>query len=335
MSHRSTAPRQHETISSLPPSLSDLTVADLVARCQEQTLAYLRSKQMGDDQVCLELFRRAIQKDDQTAWAFIYTWYSTEEFLGEHYLLKWVRSWLNGRHGAAIRAYLTEEEMVQEVWLRFMRSEAAKNFTFSDMGHLMAFLRRVVNNYALDVARRKGPEVVQQSDEDGGENLDLLLRTLPDRESAIETTMINREAMDEILGEIAGAIILTEQEMIVFRDYFLDELPPRRLYELHPQRFARGEVEAIRTRLSRRLRRMPYLLLRYIQLVVLADDERQKVVFNTSFAQRWSDDQVLAAYPNLFRDHKDLLEVKVQALAALSGRPLVRRVLELDASTQF
>ncbi len=329
MSHLLPPSSQLETTAPLLPNFSELTVAELVGRCREQTLAYLRSKQMGDDRVCLELFRRAIQDDDQAAWAFIYTWYSTEEFLGEHYLLKWVRAWLNGRHGAAIRAYLTEEEMVQEVWLRFMRSEAARNFTFSDMGHLMAFLRRVVNNYALDVARRKRPELVQQHEEDGGENLDLLLHSLPDRETAIETAIINREAMDQILHEIAGAIILTEQEMIVFRDYFLSELPPRRLYELHPGRFGRGEVEAIRTRLSRRLRKMPYLLLRYIHLVVLEDDERQKVVFSTSLAQGWPDDRVLATYPNLFAHQEDLFEVKVEVLRALSSRPAVRRFIEL------
>ena len=62
---------------------------------------------MGDDRYCLELFRRAVQDGDQGAWAFIYTFYSTEEFLGEHYLLKWVRSWLGGRHGASILASYT------------------------------------------------------------------------------------------------------------------------------------------------------------------------------------------------------------------------------------
>jgi DNA-directed RNA polymerase specialized sigma24 family protein len=314
--------------------LGTLPVADLMARCQAQTLAYLRSKEVGDDQCCLELFRRAIQQDDQAAWAFIYTWYSTEEFLGEHYLLKWVRGWLNGRHGSAIRVYLTEEEMVQEVWLRFMRSEAARNFNFSDMGHLMAFLRRLVNNYALDVARRKGPELVEHLDDTDDSALDLLLRSLPDEHVPIEAAVVNQEAVDDLLREVVGEIIITEQEMLVFRGYFLEELPPRRLYELYPGRFAHGEVEAIRTRLSRRLRKVPYLLMRYVHLVVLEEDERRKLVFNTSLAQGWPDHRVLAMHPDLFRDGQELLDIKVHILEALNNRPLVRRFLGLGVELQ-
>ncbi len=147
--------------------MSELFTASLtylIERCQEETMRYLRTRRprlrthvIGDDSFCLELFRRAVQDGDEQAWAFIYTFYSTEEFLGEHYLLKWVRSWINGRHGSVIRGAYTEDEMVQEVWLRLMNSEAARTFNFASMSHLMAFMRRLVNNLALDAARRRVP----------------------------------------------------------------------------------------------------------------------------------------------------------------------------------
>lgn len=311
--------------------LRKLPLADLVAHCQAQNITYLRTRQAGDDRHCLELFRRAVQEDDQTAWAFVYTWYSTEEFLGEHYMLKWVRAWLNGRHGPAIRAHFTEQELVQEIWLRFMRSDAAKTFNFSDMGHLMAFLRRLVNNYALDAARRRAPSVVEYLDENDIGAFDALLRSIPDDHADIEASMVNQEGLDNLLREIVGEIIHSEQEWLVFRSYFLDGLPPRKLYELHPQQFTRGEVEAIRTRLSRRLRKMPYLLQRYIQVVVLEDDERQKVVFDTALLRGWQDTDVLQSHPALFHDQNDLLTTKVRVLEALSSRPLVLKFLGLDA----
>lgn len=311
--------------------LRTMPLMQLTAQCQAQTLAYLRTKELGDDRYCLELFRRAVQDDDQGAWAFIYTFYSTEEFLGEHYVLKWVRSWLNGRYGSIIRAYYTEEEMVQEIWLRFMRSEAAKAFAFSDMRHLMAYLRRLVNNYALDVARRKTPEIVNHSAQDAGDALDQLLSSIPDSQEGIEARMVNQEAIGSLLREIVGEIVVTEQEMLVFRGYFMEELPPRRLYELYPATFAKGEVETIRTRLTRRLRRTPFLLTRYIHQVVLGDDERRQVVFDQALLLGWPDERVLETYPHLFKDREDLLSLKVQVLAELSSRPLLLKVLSAAA----
>lgn len=312
------------------PTMTDLRTVPLIeltTRCQAQTLAYLRTKELGDDRYCLELFRRAVQDDDQGAWAFIYTFYSTEEFLGEHYVLKWVRSWLNGRYGSTIRVYYTEEEMVQEIWMRFMRSEAAKAFAFSDMRHLMAYLRRLVNNYALDIARRKTPEIVNHSGENAANAFDQLLSSISDHQEGVETHMVNQEAIFSLLRKIVGEIVVTEQEMLVFRGYFLEELPPRRLYELYPTVFSKGEVETIRTRLARRLRRAPFLLTRYIHQVVLNDDERRRVVFDKALIVGWPDERLLETYPDLFENREEIWSLKVQVLAELNSRPLLLKVL--------
>ncbi len=86
----------------------------------------------------------------------------------------------------------------------------------------------------------------------------------------------------------------------VSQAYFLEHLPPRKLYALHPGRFTPGEVEVIRTRLVRRLRKSPFILNRYIQLVVLADDERLSLVLQRSILDGWPDEQLLLRYPMLF-----------------------------------
>lgn len=309
--------------------LSASPLAEIIAHCQAETIAYLRTRRPGCDCYCLELFRRAAQDSDQRAWAFIYTFYSTEEFLGEHYLLKWVRSWLSGRHGAAIRTYYTEEEMVQEIWLRFMRSEAAKKFNFHDMRQVMGFLRRLTNNFALDVARRKLPEIFDPLVNDGRDDVDDILDEYPGQEETMEDRMVRQEAMNDLLREIIGVTVTTEREWIVFHDYFLDELPPRKLYELHPGVFSQGEVETIRTRLTRRLRRTANLLWRYIEVVVLMDDERQKYVFEHSLVGSQLDHEILRDHPDWFPSQTDLLAVKVQVLEALRNRPMVLKLLDL------
>lgn len=307
-------------------------LAELIERCQEQTLHYLRTQEQGDASYCLELFRRAIQDGDQRAWAFIYTFYSTPEFFGDHYLLKWIRSWLNGRHSAAIRVRYTEEEMVQEIWLRFMRSEAAQEFRFDDMRYLMGFLRRSTNNFALDVARRRSPAFVDVSGH-GDQQIDTeaLLRSIPADQRAISDRVANAEAMAALLREIVGVVVTTEQEWQVFQAYFLDELPPRKLYELYPGRFAQGEVETIRTRLSRRLRKAPFLVTRYVKLVILEDDERQKLVFEHSLLSGWPDAQLQQRYPGLFPSQNDVLTTRTQVLSTLRTQPALLKCLNLAA----
>jgi len=309
---------------------SQLALAELIECCRSRTTAYLNTREVGDDSRCLELFRRAVQDGDQGAWAFIYTFYSTEEFLGDHYVLKWVRSWVNGRHGGVIRSSFTEEEVVQEIWLRFMRSDAARNFSFADMRHLMGFLRRLTNNFMLDLTRRRGLEIVETSDVDV-EIVDTLLGGVPDVRASLDVNLTNQEDLDRLLHEIIGVIVTTPQEWLVFQGYFVDELPPRKLYDLHPTAFAPGEVETIRTRLTRRLRKAPYLLNRFIRLVVLNEDERQIIVFEQSLMAGWPDHRMLSAYPQWFLHPEDLLEVKIQVLAQMRSRPLLLKFLGIGA----
>jgi len=290
-------------------------------------MRYLRTHVLGDDSFCLELFRRAVQDGDEQAWAFIYTFYSTEEFLGEHYLLKWVRSWINGRHGSVIRGAYTEEEMVQEVWLRLMNSEAAKTFNFASMSHLMAFVRRLVNNLALDAARRRVPEVVEPLTEAEAIGMDFVLRAVPDGNATFEEMMARQEAIDSLLNEVVDGVLTTRNEWLVFRGYFLEDLPPRKLYTLYPGVFFPGEVETTRTRLARRLRKAPFVLNRYVQVVVLEDDERLALVFQHALVDGWPDRLVLDRYPHLFPSQADVLAAKVQVLQAIRNRPALLQLL--------
>jgi len=293
-------------------------------------VTYLRTRQAGDDSYCLELFRRAVQDHDETAWAFIYTAYSTEEFLGEHYLLKWVRSWLNGRHGAVIRSAFTEDEIVQEVWLRFSSSEAARSFNFETMSQLMSYLRRMVNNFIMDTARRRTPKVIESSTEQEAAHIEQMIRTVPDVHShSVDMMMAQHESLEDLLREIGDQIISNESEWLVFRGYFLERLPPRKLYGLYPDRFTPGEVEVIRTRLVRRLRKSPFILNRYIQLVVLADDERLSLVLQHAILDGWPDDQLLQRYPTIFPDLADLSTAKVQIVEALHSNPMLLQLLHI------
>jgi RNA polymerase sigma factor (sigma-70 family) len=309
--------------------LHSLALEQLVQHCHATTVRYLRLHETGDDCYCLELFRRALQDHHESAWAFIYTTYSTEEFLGEHYILKWVRSWLHGRHGAAIRSAFTEEEIVQEVWLRLAQSDAARTFNFETMGQLMSYLRRLINNFMLDIARRRAPQIIESSTEEEALHLEQRLHTVPDRAGGIDSIVSEDEAIADLLRQIGDHLIADQREELVFRGYFIERLPPRKLYALHPGLFEPGEVEIIRTRLVRRLRKSPFILSRYIQLIVLADDERLGVVFQHTILDAWSDEQLLQRYPKLFPQLVDLLAAKVEIVELLHGNPTLLQLLRI------
>ena len=271
-----------------------------------------------------------MQDHDENAWAFIYTTYSTKEFLGEHYLLKWVRSWLNGRHGGIIRSAFTEEEIVQEVWLRFAQSEAARTFSFEFMSQLMSYLRRLINNFIMDVARRRVPRLIETSTEQEADSLEQLIHKVPDHSASLfDALMVQHEALEKLLDEIAEQIVSNEHEWLVFQAYFLEQLPPRKLYALHPGAFTPGEVEVIRTRLVRRLRKSPFILNRYIQIVTLADDERLSLVFQRSILDSWPDEEVLLHYPMLFGSSADLLTAKVQIVETIQKNPVLLQLLHV------
>ena len=309
--------------------LRSLALDQLIQCCHTATVTYLRTHQAGDDRYCLEMFRRAVQDHNENAWAFIYTTYSTEEFLGEHYILKWVRSWLNGRHGAVIRSAFTEEEIVQEVWMRLAQSEAAQSFHFASMSQLMGYLRRLVNNFMMDVARRRAPLIIESATDHEAAHIEQVIRTVPDRSGGVDRMMAENESLHELLRQIGDQIIGDEHEWLVFKSYFLDRLPPRKLYEAYPGVFSPGEVEVIRTRLVRRLRKSPFILNRYIQLVVLADDERLGLVFQRSILDGWPDDRLLSHYGTLFASPTDLLAAKVQVGETLHSNPTLLQLLHI------
>jgi DNA-directed RNA polymerase specialized sigma24 family protein len=310
--------------------LRSLALDQLIHCCHAATVTYLRTHQAGDDSYCLELFRRAVQDHNESAWAFIYTAYSTDELLGEHYVLKWVRSWLNGRHGATIRGAFTEEEIVQEIWLRFSNSEAARTFNFETMSQLMSYMRRLINNFIMDVARRRAPQVIESATEQEAAHIEQMLRTVPDQRSdGVDNLMAEHESLEELLQQIGHEIITDESEWLVFRGYFLERLPPRKLYALYPDRFAPGEVEIIRTRLVRRLRKSPFILNRYIQVVVLADEERLGLVFEHAILDGWTDEQLLQRFPALFPTQADLLSAKVQIVKMLHSNPTLLQLLRI------
>src|SRR5258708_6683331 len=57
------------------PSLQLLSINELARRCSEETNKFLRQS-VSNDRYCLELFRRAIVKRDDDAWACIYQQYA-------------------------------------------------------------------------------------------------------------------------------------------------------------------------------------------------------------------------------------------------------------------
>ena len=57
------------------PQMEPLSINDLARCCSEETNKFLKQS-VSNDRYCLELFRRAISKRDEDAWACIYQQYA-------------------------------------------------------------------------------------------------------------------------------------------------------------------------------------------------------------------------------------------------------------------
>jgi len=135
--------------------------------------------------------------------------------------------------------------------------------------------------------------------------------------------------LETLLSVVWIDIVATDREWLVFQDHFLEGLPPRDVYRLHPATFAPNEVEVTRTRLARRMRKAPFLLNLYIRLIVLDDDEKLTTVFQHSILGGASDEWLLARFNGLFHSHAELIQAKTALLRAMQRRPALLELIAL------
>jgi hypothetical protein len=118
-------------------------VATLCRRCREETARYRRGE-AHDDRWCLEVFRRAVEAQDQFCWRELHEIY-------RDLVQAWCRPVGSG-------LLVEPEDLVSLTWQKFWRSyNAGKLGLAGSTAAVLAYLRMCAHSVAVDEARGQRP----------------------------------------------------------------------------------------------------------------------------------------------------------------------------------
>ncbi len=222
--------------------LTKLNLSSLAHLCRQETDRYFQ-RAPYDDSTCLELFRRAIEQKDETAWTIIINQYE-----------KLVGSWVI-RH----RSYpLTDEDQeyfmnraFDSFWTAFSR-DPSKFSKFRNLKSLLQYLKLCTYTAVQEYAeRRMHPRHMTLSEkpiEAVAERIDSI--------GAVDDSMIAGIVWQYVLGAVK-----TEQERIVAEDFLLHDMKPREIYARNSDLFADvAQVRRVKGNFMTRLRRNKQLI---------------------------------------------------------------------------
>ncbi len=127
---------------SMEKPLETMVLTEL-AQCCEQEMNKFRHKEPTDDCYCLEVFHRAIYKDDQEAWALLYQQYA-----------EIVRIWFrrhNSRDTAA--SYMKEEDYIDKAFERFWQAAHKSKPAFESLAGALSYLKLCLTSSIMDELR--------------------------------------------------------------------------------------------------------------------------------------------------------------------------------------
>ncbi len=217
--------------------VTSLSISSLSHLCRESTDRYFQQAS-HDDRICLELFRRAIEDQDQEAWHAIIDQYSD-------LVRYWVRSHNSFDSTDEDQDYFLNRAF-DNFWRAFSR-DPRKITRFSDIKSILQYLKlcafTTVQEY---VERQMRPRT-------------LYLSNKPIEAIAVTSDPIgglhDRMLADAIWDHVVSSL-KNDQERIVATQFFLYDVKPRHIYAEHKDTFSSiDQVRRVKGNLMARLRR--------------------------------------------------------------------------------
>jgi hypothetical protein len=213
-----------------------MAVAELVHKCEQETENYFH-QQSNDSSYCFELFRRAIQQQEQGAWEIICVQYQPL-----------VTGWVKQHHGFEA----TGEEIQYFVNGAFGKIAATlspvKFDGFSNIGSLLRYLKLCVHSVIIDYSRMLDQVNLYPLEDALGE---------PSGEPGTENQALDR-SHDQAMWEWINTWLEDEKERHVIYGLFVLALKPQELYEHFPNVFGEvDEIYRVKQNVIARLRRDP------------------------------------------------------------------------------
>ncbi len=207
---------------------------DLAQRCEQETRHYFKGQE-PDSRYCFELFRRAIQEGDDSAWDNIYRGYSAL-----------VASWVK-QHPGFESTGESIEYFVSGAFAKLSTALTKERFQgFADLRSVLRYFKMCVSSLIVDYLR-----MAHTIDIDPLE--DVLDKPLT--EASPEKQVMDRAVQQEFWEKV-NQRLHDDRERAVIQGIFVFGLKPRELYDQMPTLFADvDEIYRIIQNVVARLRR--------------------------------------------------------------------------------
>jgi len=220
----------------------NLHLYHLRQRCREEN-AKFRKGEKHDDSFCFELFYEALHERNELAWHIIYEGYRPQ-------VIVWIR-----RHPSFTSLAGEIEDYVQDAFIRFHKNFTPEHFRpDTTLYSILKYLRMCIHHTL--VSPRPGLPVVPLpgSEDDEGNGSEI-------RDPGADPSgrIINEERQKQ-LQALFRELITDGKERLVIEATFQLDIPPRKIFELYPDKFESvSEVSRIKAKVFKRLRDNPML----------------------------------------------------------------------------
>lgn len=213
-----------------PDQIDQWSLGDLENRCQREIINF-RKGELYDDRYCLEIFHRAINRQDERAMELL--------MLSFRYMVAgWLRS--HPRRESALRHY-GEMDYVAFTFERFWLATHTQMLVFDTLAAALKYLKLSLNGAVLDTLRAHEKQMLQLPEPGVG---------FPEEPAAQEQDT-GRE-----LWEVIQSFLPTEREKSVAYLIFHCNLKPREIMQRCPGMFSNvGEIYHLRRNIEERLMR--------------------------------------------------------------------------------
>lgn len=214
-----------------------LSLSSLAHLCRKSTDRFFQGLD-HDDRSCLELFRRAIENQDDLSWDLLIEQYTP-------LVLSWIR-----RHAYYPNADEEPDYFVNRTFDKFwhvFNRNPQKLQKFKNVKAILSYLKLCTNSAVKEyVERQMRPQGVSLSERP--------IETLPSETNPIQQVEDNMSATT--LWRYILSITKNEQERIIAENYFIYDLKPREIQSRHTDLFSTvAQVSRVKENLMARLRR--------------------------------------------------------------------------------
>ncbi|HET9922387.1 MAG TPA: sigma-70 family RNA polymerase sigma factor [Ktedonobacteraceae bacterium] len=222
--------------SSQGPALQRLSVNDLARCCAEETSKFLKQS-VSNDRYCLELFRRAIVKRDDDAWACIYQQYAP-------LVLTWVTQ---HQSAAPVLGQDGGAPLVNAAFAKFSQAlTPAKMDNFDSLAAILKYLKMCVHSVVADEVRSRQSRQYEETLE--------LIEHEPASDDPADDVVSNISAQG--LWQVIQEELNGEDERILIYLAYIQGMKPSEISSQHRRLFPTvDDVYRIKRNVLERLRR--------------------------------------------------------------------------------